>query len=299
MTKASIDIGTNSVRLLVGELTEGGLCTLYKGLNTTRLGEGVHHSGVLSAAAIGRTVQAVAEFAIKAKNMGAEKIIAVATSAVRDAANGSEFVRLCHSRAGVDVVVLDGETEAKLSYAGATAGNNCDGNYLVVDIGGGSTELAYGQGGQLQMAHSVNLGAVRLSELFSAREDGVVTNLEVVNTYIAEVLASIQSLPQVDKMSGVGGTITSLAAIDQALTVYDSSKVQGHYLSYGKISRLLCRLAATPLVERRMLPGLQPARADIIVYGIAILAKVMQISSAEGLYVSEQDILEGLLICKN
>lgn len=299
MIKASIDIGTNSVRLLVGEITEEGLCTLYKGLNTTRLGEGVHHSGVLSAAAIGRTVQAVAEFAIKARNMGAEKIIVVATSAVRDAANGSEFGRLCHSRAGVDVVVLDGETEAKLSYAGATAGNNRDGQYMVVDIGGGSTELVYGQGGQLEMANSVNLGAVRLSELFPAREDGVVTNLELVNTYITEVLASIQFLPQVAKLIGVGGTITSLAAIDQALTVYDSSKVQGYYLSYGTISRLLASLAATPLAERRMLPGLQPARADIIVYGIAILAKVMQKSSAEGIYVSEQDILEGLLICKN
>ncbi|EAX47245.1 Ppx/GppA phosphatase [Thermosinus carboxydivorans Nor1] len=295
MIKAAIDIGTNSVRLLVAEWQDGRLRPLYKDLDSTRLGQGVHHSGALSADAIARTVRAVANMARAARARGADEVVAFATSAVREAVNGLRFAHLCRDLAGVDVHILDAVTEARLAYAGAMLGDTGRGDCLVVDIGGGSTELAYGHDGVLQAAESLKLGAVRLAELFPAGPGGAVSDLAAVNDYIGAALAAAPRLPWPSRLIGVGGTATSLAAIKQQLTVYDSAKVHGFYLTLGDIEQLLAELAAMPLDERRRVPGLQPERADIIVYGAAILAAVVKRFGADGITVSDQDILEGVV----
>ncbi|SDF17045.1 hypothetical protein [Sporolituus thermophilus] len=295
MIKAAIDIGTNSVRLLVAEWRDGRLHPLYRDLASTRLGQGVQHSGALSADAIARTVRAVADMVRAARARGADEVVAFATSAVREAVNGLRFAHLCRDLAGVEVHIFDAMTEARLAYAGAMLGDTGPGGCLVVDIGGGSTELAYGQGEVLQVAESLKLGAVRLAELFPAGQGGVVSDLSAVNDYIGAALAAAPRLPWPSRLIGVGGTATSLAAIKQQLTVYDSAKVHGFYLTLGDIESLLAELAALSLDERRRVPGLQPERADIIVYGAAILAAVVKRFGADGVTVSEQDILEGVV----
>lgn len=296
MLKAAIDIGTNSVRVLVADVTAGRLQLIAKDLQTTRLGEGVHASRVLNAAAMERTIVAVQQFAEQAQRLGAHQILAAATSAVRDAANGREFTRRCQEQTGVAVTILDGQSEARLSFAGAVAdwpdGTDC----FVVDIGGGSTEVIMGTGRSLIGVNSFNIGAVRLSELFTADADGRVSCLPQVRKYIDEQLAMLTRRQRPDLLIGVGGTITSLAAVDQELFQYSREKVHGYHLQAVTIDDWLTRLAAMSLTERRQLAGLQPERADIIVYGAAILASLVDFLGADAVQVSEQDILEGIIL---
>lgn len=294
MIKAAIDVGTNSVRLLVARVVDEQIEPLYKDLATTRLGEGVHDSKILSAGAMERTAAAIGDFAAIAREYGVQHVTAGATSAVRDAVNRESFITLCRLSAGIDLTVLSGDVEAYLSFRGATYGQNSDKATLVVDIGGGSTELALGRGHRLLHSHSVNLGAVRLKDIFPSGT-GSVTNLTDINNFISNLLVQVPSPAETVDLIGVGGTITSVAAMDQFLTVYAPDRIQGHILTVEAIKSHLARLAAMPLAGRRTIAGLQPDRADIIIYGIAILTAVMDKYGARVIRVSETDILEGLI----
>ena len=293
--KAAIDIGTNSVRLLVADCQSGRIVPLVKEQRTTRLGQGVHHLGRLQPDAMERTLEAIAALAATAEQRRADEVIAVATSAVRDAANGPEFMQLCRAKTGVTVQILSGAEEARLSFNGALQGRTASGRQLVIDIGGGSTELAFGGERGLQYVHSLNVGAVRLKDIFSAGANGVVTNIPEIQRYVTGAIKALPPLALPDSVTGVGGTITSLAAIAQQLIAYDSEKVHGYYLDTACVNRLLTTLAAMPLTERKKTAGLQPERADIIVYGIVILAAILGELGSDGLTVSELDILEGIL----
>lgn len=293
--KAAIDIGTNSVRLLVADCQPGRIMPLVKEIRTTRLGQGVHHSGRLQPDAMERTLAAIGALAAIAEQRQADEIIAVATSAVRDAANGPEFIQLCREKTGVTVQILSGTEEARLSFNGALQGQTAGSRQLVIDIGGGSTELAFGKDKELQYVYSLNVGAVRLKDIFPADANGVVTNIPEIQRYVTAASKALPPLAMPDYVTGVGGTITSLGAIAQRLNVYDSEKVHGYYLDAASVNRLLTTLAALPLAERKKTAGLQPERADIIVYGIAILAAILDELGSNGLTVSELDILEGIL----
>lgn len=293
--KAAIDIGTNSVRLLVADCQTGRIVPLVKELRTTRLGQGVHHTGRLQPDAIERTLAAIDALAAIAKQGQADEIIAVATSAVRDAANGPEFIQLCQGRTGVTVQILPGTEEARLSFNGALQGRIAGSRQLVIDIGGGSTELAFGGQKELLYVHSLNVGAVRLKDIFPADVNGIIMNTPEIQRYATAAIKALPPLVLPDAITGVGGTITSLAAIAQQLTAYDSEKVHGYYLDTACVNGLLAALAALPLAERKKTAGLQPERADIIVYGIAILAALLDELGSNGLTVSERDILEGIL----
>lgn len=290
--RAAIDIGTNSVRLLVAESTSGQLKPIVKELQTTRLGEGVSQSGRLSSEAMDRTVEALA-ILVQHANTYTTQITAVATSAVRDAANKEKFLALCREHASIDVCVLSGEAEAQLSYAGALLGQDAAGECTLLDIGGGSTELAYGAGAKLIRLQSYNVGAVRLSEMFTAGKNGIVDVISI-NDWLTHFWYKQQQWPQ-NSLRGVGGTITSLAAIAQELTVYDSQKVNNYCVSFAQIEAIMYRLALMTLKERKQVVGLQPARADIICYGLAILHSLMNWLEANEIVVSEQDILEGII----
>ncbi len=293
--KAAIDIGTNSVRLLVADCQAGRIVPLVKELRTTRLGQGVHHSGRLQPDAIERTLAAIDALAAIAKQGQADEIVAVATSAVRDAANGPEFIQLCRARTGLTVQILSGTEEARLSFSGALQGRTAGSRQLVIDIGGGSTELAFGGDTGLQYVYSLNVGAVRLKDIFPADVNGIIMNIPEIQRYATAAIKALPPLVLPDAIIGVGGTITSLAAIAQQLTAYDSEKVHGYYLDTACVNGLLAALAALTLAERKKTAGLQPERADIIVYGIAILAALLDELGSNGLTVSERDILEGIL----
>lgn len=275
--QASIDIGSNSVRLLVAEVAGGVVRPLVRQLCTTRLGQG--RVGELPDDAIQRTLEALSYFrSLLAVYPGVEPVV-VATSAVREAQNAASFLAQVKRVTGWRVKVLAGTEEAALSYRGATAALGYQ-DAVVVDIGGGSTEIAFPANGRLELI-SLPVGAVRMLEAGEINDV-----LEPALTPVRE-----NGLPLV----GVGGTLTSLAAMHHRLAVYDPETVHGTVLTLGEIQCWEEKLGRLPVEERQQLPGLQPQRADIIVAGTAIARATVACCHREEITVSEADLLWALL----
>ena len=300
MRVAAVDIGTNSTRLLIAEVAHERLVTeLDRRTEITRLGEGVDATGRLSKAAVDRVLDVCATYrdAIDAK--GAARIVAIMTSAVRDAANGDEFAQQLRTRFGFQPETLSGEREARLTYRGATSWRGHEEPLLVIDIGGGSTELVIGAREEVEFHVSTQIGAVRFTERYlrsdppSAEE--LVACREAVRTGIKlEVPERVRRRP----VGGiaVAGTPTSFAAVELELEPYDRERVHGHRLTRDSCERIIDRLAALPLAERRRVPGLHPDRAPTIVAGVVILVEAMRAFGLEEITVSEHDILYGAAI---
>lgn len=283
---AAIDIGTNSTRLLVAETAGGRVSVLKSGLITTRLGEGIS-DGLLTAGAMERTVGAIGYFAETARLTGAGRVVAAATSAVRDASNREEFIALAGERAGLKVRVLSGVEEASLSYRGVLSGLDVNpGDTAVVDVGGGSTELVWPAPGGL-ICRSANAGAVRMS-VSNAGEAEIAEAIELI--------LSGARRDGVRNLIGVGGTITTCAAIDLGLVHYSPAKTHGYVLTAGIIKKILSKLKGLETEARKKVPGLQPERADIIVAGVTIVKLVLKGLGLDRLRVSESDILQGLVL---
>ncbi|RPF42499.1 exopolyphosphatase/guanosine-5'-triphosphate,3'-diphosphate pyrophosphatase [Thermodesulfitimonas autotrophica] len=277
-----IDIGTNSTRYLLAEVGPQVVDRVETALKTTRLGEGLVATGRLSEQAMARTAAAVAEFWRRAQTMGAKRIIAVATCAVREAANREDFLTLIRRATGLEVRILSGTEEAFYTFCGAMTGLAFDPDEtVVIDIGGGSTEIIWMEKGRL-MARSLPLGAVRLTEQGGGAET------------VAHVLAPVASKITGRRIIGTGGTITTLAAVALALPAYDPARVHGYELQAEEVVAMGARLAALSLEERRNVPGLQPERADVILAGIRILTVLLELTGAPGLTVSEHDLLYGV-----
>ncbi|MDK2887324.1 exopolyphosphatase / guanosine-5'-triphosphate,3'-diphosphate pyrophosphatase [Desulfofundulus australicus DSM 11792] len=286
MRIAVIDIGTNSTRLLVADVQgEKVERVVHFDLVTTRLGEGIG-SGYLKKEAIRRTCGTLKHFLERSHSLRVERVIAAATSAVRDARNREEFLEEAR-RAGLEVTVLSGEEEAYLSYLGVVAGLAVKRSGLVVmDVGGGSTEFIWPQG-DLLYCRSVNVGAVRMTE--GGHDDAAISRL------LSPVLEQVR-LNSPRHLVGVGGTVTTCAAMVQKLAVYDPDRVHGFVISIEEVEDLLDVLSRCTLEERRRLPGLQPERADIITAGLRIVRLVMRELNISCLQVSETDIMHGLAI---
>ena len=283
---AAIDIGTNSTRLLVADVAGDALAEVARGLVTTRLGDGMN-LGLLLPEPMEKTTAAVAGFCERAFSLGAERIVAAATSCVRDAANQKEFLEMIRQRVNLDVQVVSGDEEAFLSYRGVLAGLPLDpAGSVVLDVGGGSTELIWRSGGNIHTS-SVKAGAVRFAG-DNWSEAQIVSLLEPVLERLDK--------KAVNMLIGVGGTITSLAAMEQGLSRYDPKLIHGCYLTCATIDSLFGKLQSLTTEERKNIPGLQPARADIIIGGTAIVRTVLRLLSLEGITVSESDILQGLLL---
>ncbi|MBM7623872.1 Ppx/GppA phosphatase family protein [Sporohalobacter salinus] len=289
---ATIDIGTNSTRLLIAEIkNKQKIKPLVTELRTTRLGDGVDKYRYLNDEAIERTVEALKEYAELIANYQVDNVKAVATSAVRDVSNQQEFITKVRTDTGIKVEIIDGKQEANLSYLGVVKGLDCqltDAN-LVLDIGGGSTELIFGTETKIKEKVSVDVGAVRMTEKSS--------DIKMRQELIAELLSPVlNELPiKSEMLLGVGGTITTLAAIDQQLSPYEPDKVHGYKLELPIIERILSNLRVKTINERKKVIGLQSERADIIVAGIQILLEVMNGLNMSDIIVSEADILEGLV----
>jgi exopolyphosphatase/guanosine-5'-triphosphate,3'-diphosphate pyrophosphatase len=284
---AAVDIGSNSTRLLIAE----GEDELARESIVTRLGEGVDGRGRLGDAPQQRVLDVLDGFRARIEAHGCEHASAVLTSAVRDAANGKAFTERVRQALGFEARILSGDGGARLTYAGATAGR--DGEFLVIDIGGGSTELVLGSGFHL----STQIGVVRHSERHLHSDPPAPEELEALTQDVRGVLeAHVPVRVSEREMAAiaVAGTPTQCAAIDLALEHYDPARVEGHVLGAPRLRELLDQLAALPLAQRREITGIDPARAPVIVAGIAILVEVMRCFDLEKVEVSERDILWGI-----
>ncbi|MDI6600296.1 MAG: Ppx/GppA phosphatase family protein [Thermoanaerobacteraceae bacterium] len=287
MIKAAIDIGTNSTRLLIMDTVSRK--RILKRVAITRIGEGVDR-GFLKDEAMERTLKVIKEYADEAKGYGCDPR-AFGTSAVRDAKNKEEFLRLVKDATGVGIDVIDGDTEAELGFIGASALFPQDEIKLVVDIGGGSTEFIKGRGDILNK-FSLGMGSVRFTERFIINDNMYGLYKEVENL----LKPHLGDIKDAVRIIGIGGTITSLAAVSMELDEYDESKVQGYYLKTVDIKKIRHKFYEMSPDEMRRVKGLQRGREDIILAGTAILEKCLDLLKADGIYVSDWDNLEGYLL---
>ena len=294
MMRAIIDIGTNSVRLLIAEKDEKEEWKiLKKDLRSTRLGEGMTDKAFIGKGPRERTLKAIEEFTAAARLAGASEIFAYGTSIMRDAANGGEFSDEVTAAAGIPVRILSGKEEAYYSYIGAAGTSSVVTS--VVDIGGGSTEICMGFGTDIGMRHSFKLGCVRCSKQFDTTTPRGLAELKKHCFDLFRHTELLQAVKNVKRWIGVGGTVTSLAAMIQKLDVYDSEKVQDFVIRQENVTEALKKLSAMSYDERCRTKGLMPERADIIVAGIAILDSLMEYLALSEITVSDRDLSEGLL----
>jgi exopolyphosphatase / guanosine-5'-triphosphate,3'-diphosphate pyrophosphatase len=292
-----VDVGTNSARLLVADVEGGRVSPVERRSTVTRLGRGVDLSGRLSAEAIEDACAAIEPYVAALRELEAETVEVIATSAVRDAANGGAFVAELRERFALSARVLDGEEEARLTYLGATSEHSPAEPTLVVDIGGGSTELIVGAGEEISFHTSMQAGVVRHTERHIASDPPAATELEALAADVRGLIAAAVP-PGLEVTAGiaVAGTPNSLAAIELGLEPYDPARVQGHILSLRTVQRMLSQLASAPLSERVKIPGMHPDRAPTIVAGVVILVETMRAFDLERIEASEHDILYGTAI---
>lgn len=294
---AVIDIGSNSTRLLVADVGGGRVRPVERRSTVTRLGRGVDLSGQLAVEAVEAACAAVGPYVATLEELGAEKVDAIATSAVRDATNGGAFVAELRERFALSARVLDGEEEARLTYLGATSETSPTVPTLVIDIGGGSTELVIGVGRNVEWHVSLQAGVVRHTERHIRRDPPTTMGLEALDADLHNLIATAAAkAPRAEAGIAVAGTPTSLAAIELELEPYDPLRVHGHVLELRSIQRMLSRLAAAPLRQRTEITGLHPDRAPTIVAGVVTLVETMRAFGLDRITVSEHDILYGAAI---
>ena len=284
MRVAAIDQGTNTTRLLVADVDDGGLRELVRRTEITRLGEGVDERHRLLPLPVARVRNVLTDYRREAERLGAERTLLVATSAVRDAENGEAFLGEVEWSYGFATQLLTGDEEAALMLRGV---GEIEPGTLVLDIGGGSTELV-----TLDSRTSLDIGAVRLTERYLHSDPPTRDELAACAQYVRTVLPPLDATSAV----GVAGTITSLAALDLGLDEYDRERVHGHELSLAGVERQLERLAALPLAQRREVPALEPERAPVIVAGAMIAREVLAVYGLDAYRVSEHDILDGIAL---
>lgn len=294
---AVIDIGSNSTRLLVADVKDGRVSPIERRSTVTRLGRGVDLSGRLATEAIEAACGAIDPYVATLQELGAEAVDAIATSAVRDAENGSAFIAELRERFALSARVLDGEEEARLTYLGATSETSPEVPTLVIDIGGGSTEMIVGQGREIDFHTSLQAGVVRHTERHLVSDPPAPAELDALATDLRALIeAATLQAPRAEAGIAVAGTPTSLAAIELELEPYDPKRVHGHVLELRSIQRMLSRLASAPLAQRAEIPGLHADRAPTIVAGVVTLIEAMRAFDLERITVSEHDILYGAAI---
>jgi exopolyphosphatase / guanosine-5'-triphosphate,3'-diphosphate pyrophosphatase len=298
---AVIDLGTNTVRLLVAEAEAGPVWrAVHAEQRVTRLGEGLEPHGALGSEPMARTSRAVKAYVASARRHGAVSIRVVATSAVRDARNGGQFARDLAAATGTIVDVVSGEDEARLTLRGLRRGLRLpSGRMLAFDIGGGSTEYVLARDGVLESAVSLRLGVVALAERFTFPERVEPSRYEALvddvrGRLAREIPAGLTASP-IDVLVGTAGTVTTLAALDLGLSAYDPERVHGHRLTRGAVETQRTRLAALTVAQRGAVPCLEPGRADLIVPGIAIVMATFERWCLDGMVVSEYGLREGMM----
>ena len=298
MRVAAIDAGTNSVRLLVAEDHPGGMRTLDRRVMITRLGQGVDRSRRLAPDAMTRTLETIADYAATCGEYDVRRLRVTGTSAVRDAANRDVFFHAVRELTGQEPELLTGEQEASVTFAGVLSDLAESGPIMVVDIGGGSTELIYGYGSPEKLT-SLDVGCVRMFEKHLHSDPAAESELQALRTEVSDELQSFRAVcpvPRGTRFVGVAGTLAQLATLKSGLPVYDPDITHQLVLSHGDVRLLAKRLERLPLAQRRRITALEPGRADVIVAGVEILLCIMESYDVAEIMVSEKDILDGLVI---
>jgi exopolyphosphatase/guanosine-5'-triphosphate,3'-diphosphate pyrophosphatase len=297
---AAIDCGTNSTRLLVADGNGGELIRLMR---ITRLGQGVDRENTLAPEAIARTVDVLHEFRRSMDGFGVDRVRMVATSAVRDAQNGAVFTEAAHDAVGTAPEVLSGLEEGKLAYRGASADlDPFEGDTLVVDIGGGSTEITLGRGGIVSSV-SLQLGCVRLTERFLTSDPPTPDEVVATRIAIADALTwGEQRMPELlgldarRRLVGLAGTVSTLASLKLKMAAYDADRLHHATLSLSEVVDLCAMLASLSAAERSRLVGMVPGREDVILGGALVLEVVAARYQCPEVIVSEKDILDGIVL---
>lgn len=297
MKLGAIDIGTNSMRLLVADVQDKKLVSREKYINTTRIGQGVDENGYITDEAMERNITALYEFSQMCKEKGCEKVRCMGTSALRDAVNRDVFIEKAREKSGIKVEVIAGEKEAELGFRGVLMGASAEGNLLILDIGGGSTEFIFGNNDGIIKSVSIDIGALRLTEKFRGFEKDAELYSEMIN-FIKEKTNDIMEYLrecEISTVCGIGGTITSMSAINQKLEVYSMEKVHQSVITAEDADDISEMLRHSTEEDRKSMKGLQPKRADIITAGAVILDTIIKSLDIDRVVVSEYDNLEGLV----
>lgn len=296
MRVATLDIGTNSVLLLVAESDEHGRPrAMVERMEITRLGRGVDRTGMLDDAALADTLDAIGRFADEARSLGATRIAATATSAARDAKNGHRLIDGAASL-GVPVEIISGDREAQLAWRAVAAdfAPEGDGALVVADIGGGSTEIIVGSREGVRFRRSFDVGSVRLTERHLRGDPPTPESLRALDEALVTALADVPELPAGLRVAGIAGTFTTLAAISLGIADYDSTRVHGLEMNVTELDRLAVDLAASTLEQRLAMPGLHPKRADVIVAGARLAAALVRRLGAGQITIGDRGVKWGL-----
>ncbi|SNY51539.1 Ppx/GppA phosphatase family protein [Paractinoplanes atraurantiacus] len=296
MRVAAIDCGTNSIRLLIADVIEGGLTDVTRQMEIVRLGEGVDRTGRLSDAAIARTRKALAGFAASITSHDVAKVRMCATSASRDADNAQDFRAMVRGVLGVDPEVISGDEEARLSFAGAVAGLKAEQPYLIVDIGGGSTEFVTGSE-SVDHAISMDIGCVRMTERHLHGDPPTAAEIVAAERDIeAAVDVALAAVPgkEAKTLVGLAGTVTTVVALAEDLPSYDPTRIHHARVTYEQVAAVTSDVLAMSVAERRSLPVMHPGRADVIGGGALILRIIMERAGQTSVIASEHDILDGI-----
>jgi exopolyphosphatase/guanosine-5'-triphosphate,3'-diphosphate pyrophosphatase len=309
MRVAAIDVGTNTARLLIADYAGGKNFTpVFRKEIITRLGEGFSSRGVLSPEAMDRTLEALRNFKKSITERKTNKIIVVATSVVRDAHNGKDFIDKVQEQTEIKIILISGETEAKLACRGAVLPVDCEYDQaFIFDIGGGSTELILTQKTEVLRAESIDLGVVHLTEKYLHHDPPQAEELAKIEKIITTKIQNVKKQFQIASLYpfscdhriiliGIAGTPTTLAALDLQLAQYDRGKVTNHLVEIKRIREIFQELIVKTAAERLSLPGLQKGREDLIIPGILITIGVMEVFEFSALRVIDSGILEGLVL---
>jgi exopolyphosphatase/guanosine-5'-triphosphate,3'-diphosphate pyrophosphatase len=292
MRVAALDVGTNTTRALIADVADGRVDEVVRRTTITRLGEGLGRSRNLLPTAVARVRKALDEYMREVDRHGVERALLVATSAVRDSDNGEELLRDLERAYGVATRLVDGREEAELAFRGVESAGLVRGRTLVLDVGGGSTELIVGGRQGVDEVVSAHLGSVRSTERFLHSDPPAPDELAALRQHARSELGSLHA----EHAVGVAGSVTTIAALDLDLETYDRDRVHGHVLARAAVEAQLARLAAMPLGQRLRIPALEPGRAPVIVAGAAIVAEAMQVSELDELVASEHDLLDGIAL---
>ena len=311
---ASIDLGTNTVRLLVAKRDGKGFKPLHSNQVITRLGEGLSNGGILIDKAMERTINTILNFKKEALAYNPSAIWVVATSAVRVAKNRSEFIEKIKRVTGLQLEVIPWEEEARMTLLGVFSSNlplpllnkeGSKGRAIIFDIGGGSTEYVFTEDKKLVNSVGTDLGVVHLSERYITKDPVDEEELKALENVIADKIKNVKNeinsaflIPHSAFLIGTAGTVTTLAVLDLNLYPYDPSKINGYILELGNVKKLLNRLKKMPLEERRNIPAIERGREDLIIPGAVIVIKTMEIFGFDSMIVSDYGLREGIILAK-
>lgn len=295
MRVAGVDIGTNTVRLLVSDVIGDAIIDIARRSEVVGLGRGLEETGRIADDALARLDATLREFAVVLDVTGPDLLRVVATSASRDAANADDLSEVVRSAFGAPPHIVSGEDEASLSFAGARWGSDADGPYLVIDPGGGSTEFVYGTDAP-EYAVSVDIGSIRLTDRMLPDRPASPAAVTAASEHVAGLFEAVRLPGRPTTVIGVAGTFRSLAAVHLALGYYDRNMTHGVVLSQDDLDGLVRRFAALTVEETEAIPSLAPQRAPVILAGAVVAAEAVRRSGAGSITVSKTGILQGIVL---